>query len=112
MRMWMTNPRGMCRKHLLGEHVETHMFVGAMNKGVRVTRYAAENLLEFNSLHARHDALVKEMQRRGYNHNSPLPALLACRQVTEEQRAVRVDAKASLAELTRRCPDCFKLFNL
>ena len=26
MRMWMVNPRIMCRQHLLGEHVEIHMF--------------------------------------------------------------------------------------
>jgi hypothetical protein len=28
MRMWMVNPRIMCGNHLLGEHLETHMFYG------------------------------------------------------------------------------------
>lgn len=32
MRMWNINPRYMCRKHLLGEHVETHMLVGSLRK--------------------------------------------------------------------------------
>jgi hypothetical protein len=36
MRMWMVWPELMCRKHLLGEHVEIHMLLGALNKGHRV----------------------------------------------------------------------------
>jgi len=28
--MWMTPPAGMCRKHLLGEHVELHMLLGQL----------------------------------------------------------------------------------
>lgn len=36
MRMWMVPPELMCRQHLLGEHVELHMFVGAINKGTSV----------------------------------------------------------------------------
>jgi len=28
MRMWMLNPKALCRKHLMGEHVEIHMLVG------------------------------------------------------------------------------------
>ena len=33
MRMWMVDPKKMCRKHLLGEHVEIHMMVGTLLKG-------------------------------------------------------------------------------
>lgn len=31
MRMWMVDPKIMCRKHLLGEHLELHMLAGCIN---------------------------------------------------------------------------------
>jgi hypothetical protein len=33
--MWMVDPRLVCSKHLLGEHVELHMFVGCLLKRKR-----------------------------------------------------------------------------
>lgn len=106
MRMWMSPVRMMCRQHLLGEHVESHMFIGTINRGVSVAGYADDNLMEFGSLQTRHDELVAEMQRRGFRHRSPLPAIVRCEQVTPEQRAKRVDRDASFRELLRRCPAC------
>ena len=109
MRMWMTPPEAMCRKHLLGEHVELHMFVGTINKGVSVEGFLAKNLLEPESLYDRHDALVAEMNRRGYKHKSPLAAALFST-LTYQQYKVKIDRPASLAELHRRCPECLALF--
>lgn len=105
MRMWMVDPKVMCRQHLLGEHVELHMFVGTLNKGISVAGYLADNLMEPASLEARHGELVAEMTRRGYNHKSPLPA---ARALPPKDAAVRIDAAASQAELLRRCPACAK----
>ena len=34
MRMWNVDPKLMCNKHLLGEHVEMHMFFGTIQKGI------------------------------------------------------------------------------
>ena len=45
MRMWMVDPKIMCRKHLLGEHVEHHMFVGTINKRISIVGYLRDNLL-------------------------------------------------------------------
>jgi hypothetical protein len=70
MRMWMVNPKIMCKQHLLGEHAEIHMFIGTINRGKSVKRYLEKGLLEVHNLHNRHEELVKEMKRRGYNHNS------------------------------------------
>ena len=39
MRMWMVNPEILCRKHLLGEHVELHMLVGWIIKGKSIQGY-------------------------------------------------------------------------
>ena len=36
MRMWMLPPKGLCRKHLLGEHVELHMLLGSMRRGKNI----------------------------------------------------------------------------
>lgn len=109
MRMWMTPPETMCRKHLLGEHVELHMFVGTLNKGTSIDGFLTKNLLEPESLYERHEILAAEMTRRGYAHESPLPAVCGAT-LTSQQRKVKVDRQASLAELHRRCPECLALF--
>ena len=103
MRMWMVPPHLMCRQHLLGEHLEIHMFVGHIKLGRKVSGYVEAGLLETASLHSRHEALVVEMKRRGYKHASPLRfdppiALIG-----------KVDASASLSELAKRCEQCREL---
>lgn len=105
MRMWMVDPKMMCRKHLLGEHVEHHMFVGTINKGISVDGYLRDNLLEPLSLVSRHKELVAEMEARGYNHRSELPVVLLAG-LTPAQCGVQIDREASLKELIRRCPEC------
>ncbi len=99
MRMWMVNPRIMCRQHLLGEHVEHHMFVGTIQRGIGLSGYLENNLLEMESLATRHDELVVEIEARGYRHRSPLPAV-------SPPFHGKIDREASLAELIRRCPIC------
>lgn len=108
MRMWMVHPETMCRKHLLGEHVELHMFVGAINKGTSMEGFLANNLLEVSSLHRRHSALVDEMNCRGYIHKSPLAA--TARTLPYDSYKVEIDQRAALAELHRRCPECLASF--
>jgi len=109
MRVWMVPPQILCRKHLLGEHVETHMFKGAMRKHIALDGYLENNLLEIPQLANRHALLVEEMQRRGYRHASPLPAgevEALGNSYPASQRQVKVDAEASRADLLSRCPEC------
>lgn len=103
MRQWMVDPRIMCRQHLLGEHVEHHMFVGTLRRGKRVAGFLRDNLLELPSLPQRHQELVAEMTRRGYNHQSEL---LDYNLFGDERDDVKIDKVAALAELLRRCPAC------
>lgn len=98
----MIDPTIMCRRHLLGEHVEIHMFVGSINKGINMGQYVTKGLLEFDSLRSRHAALVKEMKARGYKHSSPLARV---RIIPKVQR-VTVDRAESIRELLVRCPEC------
>lgn len=102
MRMWMVNPKGMCRQHLLGEHLETHMFVGAILKGTALNGFAANNLLESKSLERRHAALAREMTRRGMTHKSPLKTFKLA-------PTGRIDKQSAQTELLRRCKECRKL---
>lgn len=98
MRMWMVDPRMMCRKHLLGEHVEIHMLAGALLRGKSIAGFTAKNLLEPHSARTRHTALAAEMLRRGYRHASPLPTFPAVSGL--------VNRLAALRDLTSRCKDC------
>lgn len=99
MRMWMVDPRLMCRKHLLGEHVELHMIAGTIRRGRSLVGYADRGLIQAGMLQARHAELVDEMTRRGYRHRSPLPDDV-------EVREGEVDSDSSREDLMRRCVDC------
>ena len=73
MRLWPSDPRTMCRQHL---HVECHMMVGALLKHKTLTGFYAAGLIDTTQISPRHDAIVLEMLRRGYRHQSPLPAFV------------------------------------
>ena len=106
MRMWMVNPRIMCRQHLLGEHAEIHMFIGTISRGKSVKGYLEKGLLEVHNLYARHEELVEEMKRRGYHHRSD---------VEEKWRTAKklgvIDRKKSLKELVKRCSRCKRRYS-
>jgi len=104
MRMWMVPPRKMCRKHLLGEHVEIHMAVATLRLGKSVAGFLEKGLLELSNLRSRHDELVAEMLRRGYRHNSPLGRV-------PRRTEGKVNRRANSRELARRCPDCALLIS-
>ena len=94
----MINPKMMCKRHLLGEHYECHMFAGCLNKGKSLKGYLNNNLFDPASLTKRHDELVEEMGLRGYAHNSPIA------DYTGEPNPI--DVSRSLANLLDRCLDC------
>ena len=101
MRMWMVNPKIMCSQHLLGEHVEIHMFIGTLNRKKSVKGYLEKGLLEIHNLYVRHEILVEEMKRRSYNHYS---------EVDEKWKYVEkvgtIDKEKNVAELVNRCSNC------
>jgi len=104
----MVPPAILCRKHLLGEHVETHMYKGTIEKRKRLDGYVRNNLLEFKKLNSRHDALAAEMIKRGMNHKSPLDFnpenyIDIYEETILNSRVISWDA---LQELIRRCPEC------
>lgn len=75
MRVWDVDPAILCRQHLLGEHRELHGLWNILVLGKSgYSRHPETRRWEgkLAALYNRHEALVAEMSRRGYNHGSPL----------------------------------------
>ena len=80
MRIWDVDPALLCRKHLLGEHRELHGLWNILVHGKVGYSFHPETRRwqgRLAALHRRHEQLVEEMHRRGYEHASPLPIELA-----------------------------------
>lgn len=107
MRQWMVDPSLMCSKHLGGEHVEHHMFIGTLKKNISVQGYLEGGLLDISTLKDRHHELVVEMLARGGRHKSPLPEIDLDQYVEQYKNTPpRIDIEENLRELCRRCPNC------
>jgi hypothetical protein len=75
MRIWDISPRKLCRNHLLGEHRELHAIWNILKKKKKGYSSHPETKRwqgRLKDLYLKHEAIVREMKRRGYNHNSPL----------------------------------------
>ena len=102
----MVDPTILCRNHLLGEHVEIHMFIGSCIKGISLNGYVDNNLLEFKSMYFRHNELVKEMTNRGMNHKSDLPKLPIKLNYPSYILESKIDKESALNDLISRCDEC------
>lgn len=108
MRMWMTEPKIMCRQHLLGEHNECHMFLGSLKKKINMTGYFRNDLFEPLSLKSRHDILAEEINKRGYNHSSELIVEESdFSYLTIQEINHKIDKENSLKLLLMRCNKCY-----
>jgi hypothetical protein len=88
MRIWDISPKRLCRNHLLGEHRELHAVWSVLTKGKKGYARHPETLRwkgKLKALYGRHEALVAEMNNRGYQHRSPL----AKRQATGSAKQTR-----------------------
>lgn len=99
MRIWNVNPELMCREHILGEHLECHMFIGCINKNKNIKGYIKNGLVEIHNLKQRHNQLAEEIKKRGYKHKSPLPKF-------RSYRAGKINKFKSINDLKNRCKEC------
>lgn len=97
--MWNVNPKKMCRKHLLAEHLEMHMFAGCIKKKKCIDGYITKHLVETHNIKKRHDALAKELIRRHYKHKTPLKAF-------KTKRQGKINTRRSTELLLKRCKEC------
>jgi hypothetical protein len=108
MRMWGVNPELLCRQHLLGEHNEIHKhrhnFVKRHSIAKRISPIVQ---IEPENMKKRHDQLVAEMIRRGYNHNSPYEQPDLSHLIPQERFAL-INMNISISDLMERCPECTK----
>lgn len=76
MRIWDLPCHNLCNKHLLGEHRELHaIFIYITTDKGKSYRKHPETLRWVNKLTAlaeRHNEQVKEIIKRGWNHNSSI----------------------------------------
>ncbi len=107
MRMWLVDPKIMCRKHLLGEHVEIHMLYGSITRMKNINGF--KYLVEPSKMAERHDALAYEITLRGYVHKSPLPLIEPL--LLEQYIDFNVNPEHSLRELLTRCNECRELYD-
>jgi hypothetical protein len=98
-RMWMVDPEKLCRNHLLGEHKELHQLIGSINKRKSVKGHIEKGQVEIHKIKDRHEELVREMLRRGYKHNSPLPKF-------KDYIAGEINIFENEKELAKRCRNC------
>jgi hypothetical protein len=80
MRIWDLEPKRLCRNHLLGEHRELHAIWSVLTKNRKGYSKHPETLRwkgRLKALYLRHEELVGELGRRGYNHHSPLDKSMA-----------------------------------
>lgn len=113
MRMWMCDPRILCRKHLCGMHVELHMFIGSINKGINMKGFINNDLLEPLSIKSCHEIISREMIKRGYNHKSDLNEMdinNALKKLPKEYLYHKINSENSLNELISRCSKCKELY--
>jgi hypothetical protein len=101
VRIWDLPPSILCRAHLLGEHRELHAIWTVLVE--RKSGYAnhPETIRwcgKLAALYQRHEALVAEMTRRGYQHASPLDPAQATGSAVQDEF---VDSPERQRELLR-----------
>jgi hypothetical protein len=67
--------------------------------GKNLNGYITNGLLEVHNLRLRHNNIAEYMERRKYNHSSPLPEF-------EERISGKIDSDKSLKDLSERCEKC------
>jgi hypothetical protein len=82
------------------------MFKGTFEKGKSIEGYLERGLVNLGQIKTRHDELVKEMIKRGFNHKSPMQEF---KEHNENKNIITVDSIKNKLELANRCKDCKKL---
>lgn len=80
MRIWDLPPEKLCREHLLGEHREIHAIwtiITSKKAGYSKHPETLRWIGKLRALYLRHEIVVSEMEKRGFEHRSPLDKNLA-----------------------------------
>ncbi|HPI67359.1 MAG TPA: pyrimidine dimer DNA glycosylase/endonuclease V [bacterium] len=108
MRIWDIEPKFLCRSHLLGEHRELHAIWSVIVKNKKGYSQHPETKRwqgKLKALYWRHEKLVKEMARRGYQHYSFLDKRLARGKAKQNYLLDSLTKQRNLLK-NKKCP-CF-----
>lgn len=109
MRMWMVDPKILCKNHLLGEHRELHLLCGALRHKHSIDGYLIGGLLDPRYLRSRHQDLVTEMSRRGYSDFTPMQ-VPDFSYLNLDHEPCYVNSQHALRDLLSRCDNCRKRY--
>ena len=109
MRMWMVNPKIMCKQHLIGEYRELFTFMGAVREKKSISGYIKNNLLEPLSVKNRYEVLKSEMINRNYKPKKEF-IVQDMNYISKKELNNKVNVHKSLNDLLNRCPECKKRF--
>ena len=98
----MVNPEDMCIRHLLGEHLETHMFYTHLTKKRKISGFITSNCIEPKSIKIRHDILASFIK----NHKSLMNENPDISYLPVSEVNARVNTAKSFSLLMGRCPKC------
>lgn len=108
MRIWDIPTTQLCRQHLLGEHRELHAMWTILTTDKKGYRKHPETLRwehKLAALYNRHEEEVQEIEKRNYNHQSPLDKKLAKGKVTQDEMLNSIEEQIVLLK-NKKC-DCF-----
>ena len=109
MRIWDITPSKLCRNHLLGEHRELHAMwtiITESKKGYLMHPGTIRWKGKLKVMYLRHEELVAEMVKRGYNHRSPLDKRKA---TGKSKQDIFVDRPEKQAQILRQKRCCCKI---
>ncbi len=107
MRIWDIEPEKLCRQHLLGEHRELHATWSILTnnkKGYREHPEVKRWVGKLKALYNRHELLVEDMLKRGYDHRSPLDVELAVGKEVQDQYVDTIPQQVKI--LKKKGCDC------
>jgi hypothetical protein len=99
MRIWDLPVEKLCKNHLLGEHRELHAIwniISQDKKGYSKHPETKRWKGKLKALYIRHEELVTEIKKRGYNHNSSLDARLAVGKETQDECVDSIDTQIKI----------------
>ncbi|UCH71529.1 MAG: hypothetical protein JSW62_03775 [Thermoplasmatales archaeon] len=104
MRVWDISPDKLCRFHLLGEHTEIHALWSILINNKKGFAKHPETLRwkgKLNALYNRHEKIVNEMEKRKYNHKSPLNKTKAIGEEFQNEFVNTVDEQIQILKRNR-----------
>ena len=107
MRVWDIDPELLCDRHLLGEHNEIHTIWSIITNDLKGFSNHPETMRwrgKLKALYLRHAATAREMERRGFQHKSPLDESLATGKAVQDELKDSIESQERL--LSEKDPDC------